>query len=183
MPTSCQYFWSHVFDCATKSVTKCLNLCKHQDLIIPFKIYTSSLENEWRIFILSYVWVTEVSSIDSLHSPKSVSLTCPFASNKMFSGFKSRYIIPYKVQQIIWLKHTVRRSAYTNCLVFFSLIIESNKVYKIPVDEDVPMQGWFHWRRNMLYPLKIFLLVLSAWTAHLHWGILRWGIISPLSRI
>lgn len=35
------------------------------------------------------VCVTECSSMDSLQRPKSVSLTCPFASNRMFSGFRS----------------------------------------------------------------------------------------------
>ena len=35
------------------------------------------------------VWVTLCSSIDSLQRPKSVSLTWPLASRRMFSGFKS----------------------------------------------------------------------------------------------
>lgn len=40
------------------------------------------------------VWVTIPSWMCSLHKPKSVNLTCPWASNKMFSGFKSLYIMP-----------------------------------------------------------------------------------------
>ena len=56
--------------------------------IRPLSFHVSSKK------ISTYVCVTDVSSIDSLQSPKSVSFTCPLASNNIFSGFKSRYIIP-----------------------------------------------------------------------------------------
>lgn len=40
------------------------------------------------------VWVSIPSLMCSLHKPKSVNLTCPWASNKIFSGLRSLYIIP-----------------------------------------------------------------------------------------
>lgn len=62
------------------------------------KIVCLSKQNNHQGRLIVYIYsivpqnvcVTMPSWMCSLHKPKSVSLTCPCASNKMFSGFKSR---------------------------------------------------------------------------------------------
>ena len=60
----------------------------HQSTALPWPVRVR-ISGAMYSMVPQKVWVTVLSSMDSLHSPKSVSFTWPWASNRMFSGLRS----------------------------------------------------------------------------------------------